>query len=689
MSKHFRDLLAETTFMRTYARYLPHVKRRETWPETVQRVVSHMKTVVPLTSEDEQGIYDAILRQEVLPSMRYMQFAGPAVDRNNLTIYNCSFLTIDSLEAFHDAMYLLMCGVGVGFSVEKYFISGLPKVLTENTGIVHQYSIQDNKESWAKALLFALRSWVSGSDVVFNYSNIRKRGERLNTMGGRASGPAPLKELMEFARERLFVQKEQWSSLLAMHIVCKIGQIVVSGSTRRSALICLSDLADDDIARAKSGDWFSENPHFSQANISAAYNDIPSLQEFQWEWDILAKSGSGERGIFNRYNAIQSMPKKRRELLSTLQGRYPDIYGVFENGNFSFTAEGPKVLLSTCYEEITSLSGVRGFVSFREGMYHLYHDGEELNHLGTNPCGEIILRDRGLCNLCSVICRPTDSVVDLERKVRYGAIIGTLQSSMTKFHHVSPLFKKNCEDERLLGVSLTGQIECPVLWGEGVLSHLRDVACETNVEYAAKWGINPSLAVTAVKPDGTVSVVVSATHGLHAAYSPYYIRRLRIGADDPIAHYLYEKGVPCHPENGSNWSNTKVYVFEFPIKAPGKALTRERQDEYMALERWMLLKKEYTQHNPSVTIDVRHEEWDGVGQWVYRHFKDVGGLSFLPFFISDTTHKLLPYEAVTEEQYHHLLASFPRIDFTDFVEEEDNVDPRSSSACSGLQCSRD
>lgn len=689
MSKHFRDLLAETTFMRTYARYIPHLKRRETWPETVQRVVSHMKTVVDLSSEDAKGIHDAILRQEVLPSMRYMQFAGPAVDRNNLTIYNCSYLSMDSLEAFHDAMYLLMCGVGVGFSVEEYMVRSLPPVVMTNTGTTHQYTIQDNKESWASALLFGLECWVSGTDVVFNYDAIRKKGERLHTMGGRASGPAPLRELLNFARERLFVRKEQWTPLLVMHIVCKIGQIVVSGSTRRSALICLSDLSDETIARAKTGDWFSENPHFSQANISAVYNEIPSFKEFQWEWNILANSGSGERGIFNRYNAIQSMPKKRREAMSEYKGSYPDVYGVFRDGDFSILGEGEKVLLSSCYEEVRSIYDIPGFISFRDGMYHFYHDGEELKYIGTNPCGEIILRDRGLCNLCSVICRPTDSVEDLERKVRYGAIIGTLQSSLTKFHHVSKKFKENCEAERLLGVSLTGQIECPALWGKGVLSQLRDVACVTNEEYAAKWGITPSLAVTAVKPDGTVSVVVSATHGLHAAYSPYYIRRLRIGANDPIATYLYEKGVPCHPENGYDWMNTNVYVFEFPIKAPGKALTREKQDEYMALDRWMRLKKEYTQHNPSVTIDVRQEQWDGVGQWVYRNFRDVGGLSFLPFFISDTTHKLLPYEAITEEQYYQTLAAFPSIDFSDFVEEEDNVDPRSSSACSGLQCSRE
>lgn len=687
MSKFFRDSLAETTYIRTYARYLPELKRRETWPETVTRVVNHMKTVVPLTAEEEEGIYQAILRQEVLPSMRYMQFAGPAVDRNNLTIYNCLYLTIDSLEAFHDMMYTLMCGVGVGFSVEKYFVDALPVVAIENTGIVRHFSIQDNKESWAEALTFGLESWISGSDVVFNYDAIRPEGERLKTMGGRASGPAPLRDLMAFCRDRLFVKKEQWSPLLAMHIACMIGKIVVAGSTRRSALICLSDLDDEDIARAKSGEWYLHSPHFSQANISAVYNSVPSLREFQWEWNILAKSGSGERGIFNRYNAIRSMPPQRRILLSDLKGTYPDVYGVFSDGNFSL--QGDEVLLSKCYRDVTHIDGKPGFVHCVDDKYYLYTNKEEINNIGTNPCGEIILRDRGLCNLCSVICRPTDSVEDLERKVRYGAIIGTLQSSMTKFHHVSSRFKKNCEEERLLGVSLTGQIECPALWDEGVLSSLRDMACRTNEEYAAKWGINPSLAVTTVKPDGTVSVVVSATHGLHAAYSPYYIRRLRIGSNDPIAHYLYEKGVPCHPENGYNWINTKVYVFEFPIKAPGKALTREKQDEYMALERWMRLKKEYTQHNPSVTIDVRNDQWDGVGQWVYRNFKDIGGLSFLPFFTEDSSYRLMPYEAISEERYEQLSSTFPRLDFRDFIEEEDNVDPRSSSACSGLLCVRE
>lgn len=683
MSTYFRDSLAETTFLRTYAKFLPDQNKREHWNDTIDRVVNHMTTVVPLSGEDEREIHGAMLRQEVLPSMRYMQFAGPAVDRNNLTIYNCSYLGINSLDSFHDAMYLLMCGVGVGFSAERKFVSHLPDHKVTNGDDIH-FVISDDKESWADALRKGMTQWLNGCDITYDFSLIRPEGVRLKTMGGRASGPAPLKELLDYTREQLYVKKLPWTSLLVLRIMCKIGKIVVSGSTRRSALICISDLDDKEMANAKSGEYWKTDPHFNQVNISAAYDSIPNEEQFVYEWDCLVKSNSGERGIFNRYNAIHTMPVERKIKMSTFMFSCCNASGTFRNGDFAF--HGGLDLMSKNFENITSIEGKPGFVIKEKSMYSVYTFKDDVNKLGTNPCGEIILRDRGLCNLCSVICRPSDTVEDLRRKVRIGAIIGTLQSTLTKFNHVSEEFRRNCEDERLLGVSLTGQIECPALWQPGVLSMLREEARSTNEIYARTWGINKSLAVTAVKPDGTVSIIVSATHGLHAAYSQYYIRRLRIGSNDPIAHFLIEKGVPFFPENNYTMENTPVYVFEFVIKAPEKALTRNEQDEFMALERWMRLKKEYTDHNPSVTIDVRKNMWDVVGDWIYERFRDVGGLSFLPY--SDSWYPLKPYDAISEEEYMERLSKFPVINFSEFIEYEDNTNPKETSACSGAQCSR-
>lgn len=604
-------------YLSRYSRWREKEGRREIWPETVTRVIDAFKKQVDYNEGIPWlDIENAILNRDVMPSMRIMMAAGPALDNNHIAAYNCSFLDIDSYDAFPEALYVLMHGTGLGFSVKDESINKLPKVLQFNGKKVH-YKIADSKEGWRDSVGVACDLISLGYEVYFDYSAIRPEGARLKTFGGRASGPKPLMELHQHLVKIIGgARGRQITTVEAHSIVCKIAEVVVVGGVRRSALISLSDLSDDDMAKAKAGEWWIENGEFALANNSAVYYGKPTEAEWAKEWEAIKASGSGERGIFN----LDSAKKKCLEI-----GREPSV-------------------------------------------------------MGTNPCGEILLRDGQFCNLSEVVIRPEDTMSTLKEKIKICAIIGTIQSTYDKINGLREKWVENTKAERLLGVSMTGIMDNKLTNGkskglDGRLAELRNLANSTNVQYAEYLGVNPSAAVTTVKPSGTVSQLCGVSSGIHPAHAKSYIRRVRNDKKDPLTHLLIDEGV----QGDTDFYNPNAHVFEFGIERPD-SLTRDDLSAIEFLEIWKSYKVHYTDHNPSVTVSIHEDEWRGVGDWVFENFEIVGGLSFLPY--DSGTYKMTPYETSTD------LPKPINPDFSKLVnyEKEDNTTADQQLSCTAGVC---
>lgn len=596
-------------FTRTYARFLNDLGRRETWEESVDRYVSYMRSKLgkKLHEKEYEEIREAIVKMEVMPSMRLLWTAGAAVERSHAMAYNCSFTTPTKLKSFGEILYLLTCGCGVGYSVEGKFVNQLPVVVPQAGAKPEVYVVPDTREGWSDALVDGMKSWYEGRDLIFDYTKIRPLGAPLKTMGGRASGPQPLMDLLQHTRRIILSRQGLKLRSIDVHdIITKIGDIVVVGGTRRSAQISLSDLGDDEMRHAKVGAFWEHSPHRAMANNSAVYSEKPDIKTFMREWVALMESGTGERGIFVRNG---SMPQRRKEIL-----------------------------------------------------------GDRVNLLGTNPCGEILLQPKQFCNLSEIVARSDDTKNTLLRKARIASILGTFQSTLCDFGYLSQEWTNTTSEERLLGVSITGQYDCEAVRNPGTLRALRDCAVETNATYAKRFGIPSSTSVTAVKPSGTVSQLVDAASGIHPRYSEYYIRRVRISSVDPLFRLLRDTGIPYKPEVGQTADNATVFVLEFPRKSPDGAITTDEVGALQQLEYWRVVKENYTEHNPSCTIHVKDDEWLDVGAWVYKNWEVIGGLSFLPK--DNHIYQLAPYEKIDKKTYQKLVRELPEIDFKKLEEYE-------------------
>lgn len=630
--KYFKDnALGEFIYYRSYSRWIEEEGRRETWVETVQRYLDFMKEKVgnDLTNEEYAEIKEYILNQKALPSMRLLWSAGKGVNATNVAAYNCSYIAPTKLRDFGEIVYILMCGTGVGFSVEQQTSQKLPQIKKQTGKKLKPFVIEDSKVGWADSVVVGMETWFDGKDIDFDFSQLRPQGARLKTMGGRSSGPGPLREALSFIRKKILENQGKRLLPVDVHdVICKIGEVVVMGGVRRSALLSLSDLDDPEMRAAKTGQFFLTEPQRSMANNSAVYNDgRPSAKVFLDEWISLAKSGTGERGIFNRGGLPNQLPKRR--------------WKYFEKGY------------------LTS---------------------------GTNPCGEIVLKSKEFCNLTEVVARASDTKETLLKKIRIATILGTFQSTLTDFQYLSKEWKNNCEEERLLGVSITGQWDSPAVRRPETLAKMKEYALEVNKEYAKRFGINPSTCVTCVKPSGTVSQLVDAASGQHPRHSPYYVRRVRISATDSLFKMFKDQKFPFHPEVGQRVDEATTYVLEFPVKAPKNAVFRNDLTAMEQLEHWKIVKENYTEHNPSVTISVGENEWIEVANWLYNHWTILGGLSFLPR--EDYAYRLAPYEEINKEQYEALVNVLPKIDFSQILlyEQDDETQGAKELACVSGTC---
>jgi len=613
-----------------YARWLEEENRREGWGETVNRYMDNI--VTPLLSEEKdwkvyEDIRDAVTSLQIMPSMRAMMTAGPAAARDNTCMYNCSYLHVDHPHAFDEAMFILLCGTGVGFSVERQFVSKLPEVpplFDSDTTIV----VKDSKEGWAKSYRQLLALLWAGEIPKWDVSKVRPAGARLKTFGGRASGPGPLVDLFNFTVQTFkAAQGRKLSSIECHDLMCFIGQIVVVGGVRRSAMISLSNLSDDRMRHAKSGQWWNEASYRALANNSVSYTEKPDMETFMREWLSLVESKSGERGVFNRQASKKQAEKYGR--------RDPN------------------------------------------------HD------FGTNPCSEIILRSGQVCNLTEVVVRATDTLETLAEKVRLATILGTIQSTYTKFPYLRKMWQRNTEEERLLGVSLTGVMDNPLmtLKNKGLdetLSHLRKVAVDTNAEWADRLGINVSTAISCNKPSGTVSQLVDSASGIHARHNDYYVRTVRGDNNDPLTEMMKDQGIPAEP---CVFNPETTTVFSFPVQSPPNAVTRNDMSAIEQLETWLAYQRHWCEHKPSVTCTVRDTEWMAVGAFVYEHFDEMSGVSFLPH--SDHTYQQAPYQDCNKEEYEALLSKMPeKIDWSKLssYEKEDSTSSSQAFACTGDSC---
>lgn len=616
-----------------YSRYLDDKGRREHWPETVARYFDFMTKQLKtnhnydLTPALRNELQTAVTNLEVVPSMRSIMTAGDALERQNIAGYNCSYLPIDDPKAFDEAMYILLCGTGVGFSVEQKYVSKLPEIPTElfNSGTI--INVKDSKEGWAKALRQVIALLYAGEIPKWDVSAVRPAGARLKTFGGRASGPQPLEDLFKYVVNKFkLAAGRKLTSLEAHDILCKVGEVVVVGGVRRSAMISLSDLSDDRMAHAKAGNWWDGNGQRALANNSAIYEVKPDVGKFMREWSSIYESHSGERGIFNRYaSELQAAKNGRREL------------------------------------------------------------GKEW---GTNPCSEIILRPYQFCNLSSVIVRSSDSVDTLRNKVRLATILGTFQSTMTHFPYLRKVWQTNTEEERLLGVSMTGILDNVLLNDPdnaelpAILEGLKNVAIDTNAEFADAIGINRSAAITAIKPEGTVSQLTGTASGIHPQHSQYFIRRVRSDNKDPLTDFLKAQGFPAEPCVMKPESTT---VFSFPMRVEKGAVLREDLNAIKHLRLWLLFQRHYCEHKPSVTISVNENEWPEVGAWVWNNFDEITGVSFLP--MDGGTYRQAPYESMNEFEYHDMVSRMPLgIDWDKFIERTDNVEGSQTLACAAGGC---
>ena len=617
------------TFIATsrYARWLDKEGRRENWGETVSRYIDNIVKPVAGDNSYIDQLENAILGLEVMPSMRSLMTAGPAASRDNTCMYNCSYLPVDDLKSFDEAMFILLCGTGVGFSVERQFISKLPEVpkLFESESIV---VVKDSKEGWAKALRQVIALLYSGEIPKWDVSKVRPAGARLKTFGGRASGPAPLIDLFNFAVNTFRAAEGRKLSSVECHdLMCKIGEVVVVGGVRRSAMISLSNLSDDRMRHAKSGSWWENNPQRALANNSVSYTEKPDAMSFMREWTALVESGSGERGIFNRQaSKVQADKNGRRD------------------PNYEF---------------------------------------------GTNPCSEIILRPNQFCNLTEVVVRATDNFDTLARKVKLATILGTIQSTYTKMPYLRKVWADNTEAERLLGVSLTGIMDNPLMTSKNAgldktLEKLREVAIETNAEWAGLLNIPVAAAISCVKPSGTVSQLVDSASGIHARHNNYYIRTVRGDNKDPLTQFMIDQGIPSEP---CVMKPDQTTVFSFPMKSPDNAVTRNDTTAIEQLETWLTYQRHWCEHKPSVTISVKDSEWVDVGAFVYKHFDEMSGVSFLPH--SDHTYQQAPYQDCSKSEYEELLAQMPsEINWSLLAdyEQEDNTSGSQTMACTGDSC---
>ena len=614
-----------------YARWDEEKNRRETWEETVTRYCDFFQAMHG-DKFPYKRIYKAIHDLEVMPSMRALMSAGKALTRDHMAGYNCSFVAVDNVRVFDEIMFILMCGTGVGFSVERQFISNLPVVAEEFHQTDTVINVADNKIGWASSFRELISLLYVGRIPKWNMSKLRPAGARLKTFGGRSSGPEPLDELFRFTCN-LFQKAagRKFNSVECHDLICKVAEVVVVGGVRRSALISLSNLTDERMRNAKNGHWWETEAQRALANNSAAYTEKPDIGIFMREWLSLYDSKSGERGIFNRVSAI----KKAKE-----------------NGR-------------------------------RE------HEGYDF---GTNPCGEIILRPNGLCNLTEVVVREGDTLETLKEKVEVATIMGTFQSTLTDFRYVRAIWKKNAEDERLLGVSMTGIMDCDLLSNHtpmsenglaDVLTRLKQHAIDINKQWAKKLGINVSAAITTVKPSGTVSQLVDSASGIHPRYSEYYIRTVRADKRDPLAIMMKVAGVPCE-DDVTKPHNT--YVFSFPHKAPHHAVMRNEMTAIQQLEHYLIFQKHWCEHNPSITVYVRENEWLEVGAWVYKNFDHIGGVSFLPH--SEHMYKQAPYQECTKEEYEKAVAEFPHVEWAKLpdYEKEDSTTGTQELACLSGVC---
>ena len=621
-----------------YARWKEDEQRRETWPETVSRYFDYMtvhlkkKHKYTLSNELRTELETAVLDQHIMPSMRALMTSGPALDRCHVGGYNCSYVPVDSPRAFDETMYILMCGTGVGFSVERHNIEKLPIVNEDMHPTDTIIKVGDSRPGWAKSLRELIAMLYAGQIPKWDVSEVRPAGARLKTFGGRASGPAPLEELFEFCIEKFKAASGRRLFPVECHdIMCKIGEVVVVGGVRRSALISLSNLNDDQMAHAKSGQWWENEGQRALANNSVAYKGKPQMGTFMREWLSLYESKSGERGIFNRKSAqVQAAKNGRR-------------------------------------------------------------DAEQ--DFGCNPCSEIILRPYQFCNLSEVVVRETDTQQTLTEKVRLATILGTFQSTLTDFKYLRSIWKKNTEEERLLGVSLTGIMDNQLTAGKSAhlgmnigqtLEALRDVAIDANKSMAKQLKIPQSTAITCVKPSGTVSQLVDSASGIHARHNPYYIRTVRGDNKDPLTQFMVAQGIPAEPDVMKPDSTT---VFSFPMRSPARAVTRTTMSAIEQLELWLMYQRYWCEHKPSVTISVKEDEWMEVGAWVYKHFDEVSGISFLPF--SEHTYKQAPYQDCVEEEYTEMKAKMPiSIDWSALqeFEKEDTTSGGRELACTAGVC---
>lgn len=623
----FNSAYSAFIYKSRYARWLPDKNRRENWDETVARLVNYYAKAVNLKNEEIiTELYEAIYNLEVMPSMRALMTAGTTLDRCHVPAYNCAYIPVDSLRSFDETMYILMCGTGVGFSVESKYVDQLPPVSEQFEPTDTVIVVGDSKEGWARAFRELISLLVVGQVPKWDVSKVRPAGARLKTFGGRASGPEPLEDLFRFSVD-LFKRASgrRLTSLECHDLMCKIADIVVVGGVRRSAMISLFDCTDDRMSTSKSGAWWEKDGQRRLSNNSAVYERRrPDIGFFMKKWKELYDSKSGEPGFFSRY---------------------------------------------ACQR-----------IAARNGRRDASHD------FGTNPCSEIILRPFQFCNLTEVVVRPDDTLASLERKARIASILGTIQSSFTNFKYLRKVWRDTCNEERLLGVSLTGICDnIGLLKRAEVLNHLRDVVVQTNEQWAAILGINPSAATTCVKPSGTVSQLVDSSSGLHTRHSPYYIRTVRADNKDPLTAFLKDSGVyweedVMSPENTS--------VFFFPIKSPEGSVTRHDQTAIEALELWKHLQDNWCEHKPSATVNVKEDEWLEVGAWVYENFDSLSGVSFLPY--DGGTYKQAPYTEVTEEEFNEWIAKHPtpeiNWDNLPLYETEDTTTGSQELACTGGVC---
>lgn len=623
------QLYSEFVYKSRYSRWMYDKERRENWSETVDRYIEFFKKRIPFKSRKKivDELRSAILNMDVMPSMRALMTAGEALEKDNCAGYNCSYVAVDDQRAFDEAMYISMCGTGVGFSVERQYVNNLPTVAENFYNGTTVLKVRDSKIGWATAFKELIALLYTGMVPHWDLSQLRPAGAPLKTFGGRSSGPAPLDDLFNFSVltfKRAAGRK--LTSLECHDLMCKVGDIVVVGGVRRSAMISLSNLSDDRMRAAKTGEWYKEEnaPHRRLANNSAVYTECPEIGMFMKEWASLYDSKSGERGIFNRQAASAKAKESGRRKTEKIE-------------------------------------------------------------FGTNPCGEIILRNMGFCNLSEVIVRPDDTISTLKRKVRLATIIGTLQSTLTDFRYLRAGWKKNAEEERLLGVSLTGIMDNKITAfpSARVLVSLRQVALDTNRYWADKLRINQSVAITCVKPSGTVSQLVNSSSGIHPRYDTYYTRAIRQDKKDPLSALMRESGIP----NESEFSKVdEVDVFYFPVKSPAASVTRDKLTALQQLEVYLMYRKHWCEHNPSCTVYVRDNEWLEVAAWVYEHFNEIGGLSFLPY--TNHIYKQAPYTSITKAEYDKAVASFPSVDWTRLTqfEKDDRTQGAQELACAAGIC---